>query len=58
MHEKITKPIPGTTCRREIRLDPAGKPVYCPSKAVMVIRGIPLCAKHAQDIMTAISLKS
>jgi len=57
MHEKITKAAPGSHCKREIRLDPAGKPVHCPSKAVMVIRGIPLCQFHAQETMMAISAK-
>ena len=38
--ERITKARAGSHCKREIRLDPAGKPVYCPSVAVMVIRNV------------------
>ena len=56
-HERIQKPPPGTRCKREIRLDQAGKPVYCPSKAVMIIRGVPLCQKHAQEAMEAIAAR-
>ena len=54
MQEKITKPALGTTCHREVRLDPAGVPVYCPSKAIMVIRDVPLCMPHAVERMQAI----
>jgi len=52
--EQIKKPEPGTTCHREVRLDPAGKPVYCPLKAIMILRGRPLCQRHAQETMQAI----
>lgn len=54
--EKIKKAPLGTHCHREIRLDPAGKPVYCPSKASLIIRDLPLCPKHAQEAMDVISL--
>jgi hypothetical protein len=53
---EIRKAHPGATCRREIRLDPAGKPVYCPSKAVLVINGKAFCQKHAKEAMDYIAL--
>jgi hypothetical protein len=57
MKGQVSKVAPGTGCKREVRLDPAGRPVYCPSKAVMAIDGTPLCQKHSQETMMAIAVK-
>ena len=54
--ERIKKAPEGSHCQREIRLDPAGKPVFCPSKATLVIRDRRYCQKHAQEQMTVIAL--
>lgn len=53
--ERVKKAPPDTKCAREVRLDLAGKPVYCVSKAVLIIRGKPLCQKHANEAMMAIA---
>jgi hypothetical protein len=57
MKVQISKAIIGSYCKREIRLDPAGRPVYCPSKAVIVINDIPLCNFHSHETMMAIEAK-
>ncbi len=57
MDEKITKVAPGTRCTREVRLDGAGKPVYCPSIAVMAIGGRAFCKTHASERMLVIEAK-
>jgi hypothetical protein len=57
MDEKITKVTSGTRCTREVRLDKAGKPVYCPSNAVMAIGGKPFCQAHAHEQMLVIEAK-
>ena len=53
----VKKATPGTVCSREMRLDPAGKPVYCNSDAAMVINGRPLCRRHAKEQMAAIEAR-
>jgi len=53
--EKIAKAKAGSKCQREVRLDQAGKPVYCQSKASLVVRGLSLCQKHAKEQMDVIA---
>jgi hypothetical protein len=53
--ERIKKAPEGTKCCREVRLDQAGKPVHCTSKAMLIIRDKALCQKHANETMMSIS---
>jgi len=57
MEVKVSKVPKDTKCNREVRLSPAGVPVYCTSKAVMSINGVALCQKHAQEAMAIIGVK-
>jgi DNA-binding phage protein len=57
MQVKVTKVAKDTKCNREVRLSPAGVPIYCTSKAVMAINGMALCQKHAQEAMAIIGVK-
>jgi hypothetical protein len=50
---ELGKVVAGTACVREVRLDPAGRPVFCTSSAVMAINTKPLCQRHAQEAMLA-----
>lgn len=52
------KLLPATeNCKRELRLDPAGKPVLCGRPGVArFVDGLPLCKKHLQEAMASKSL--
>jgi hypothetical protein len=54
MNVKVGSVKKDTKCQREVRLSPAGVPVYCTSKAVMSLNGLPLCAVHAKEAQSVL----
>lgn len=55
--QQITKAQAGDLCQREMRIDQAGKAIYCHKPAAMRINGVKLCAKHANEYMQAAAVR-